>query len=351
MKNLMAKRQTAVELFAASILEICPKIILVETKATKFGFYCDFLSPFPLHEEYLRLAEQRMKEKKGSFKRLEMTSSNAREYLAYIKQPIRREAIDLGEQFAPIIQLDGYANLCQEGVVPFDEVGAFSLEGITDGGEIYFHKKKHKVSRVYGYVAENKEAIAQFRKKIFAGKGRDHLVRGVEWNLFFEKEGEICWLPQGIRLRKRLQEILSHAGYEEVAFSEGDFTKYCAFGCKKIFRFIEEHGRLEREFGLKGAGLRLLWEGIDLEKRDLQKSLLHLNDRLDKILPLKGERLEGAGKRVEIFYTSLDGYEIPWEVIETSGEGVRVLVDRLLALVIEQSSSKESLFEALEIEQ
>jgi len=332
-----AIRQTAVELFAASLLEIAPKIILIETRATRLGFVLDFISPTPIHKDILEVCLERTRGKIKSnveVRLLEMTSKNAYEYMRHLKQSFRMDVVDREEQFTNVLQIGEYANIL-EGEICLDlsQIGIIEVEGIEEGGEVLFYKKKTPVTRIKGMAEGSKEELKQHKKNIREGILRDH--REVREYYIFDDEGMV-WLGEGISKRMQMEEkvrsTFSHLGFKEVERS--DERSLFSLG-EKVFEFglLEEES--PAEFGLKDALVqRVITATILQRKRDVN-SLLQLFDELSKIFP----QLEDV-KRGEDFIAVIDPYGLEWRIAEAekcgSGWEITVWIDRLMALIIEK---------------
>jgi hypothetical protein len=332
-----AIRQTAVELFAASLLEIVPKIILIETRATRLGFVLDFISPTVVDEEILKVCLERTKGKlksKEEPRLLEMTSKNAYEYMRHIKQPFRMEKVDREEQFTNVVQIGDYANILEgEICLDFDQVGVVEIEGIEDGGEVLFYKKKTRVTRIKGMAEGSKEELKEHKKKIREAALKDHR-KAQEYYLF--DEAGMVWFESGLLERKQVEEKiregLSSLGFKEV--ERMDERALFSVG-EKIFEFDWAELESRAEFGLKDALLqRVVTVAILQRKRDVN-SLLQLFDELSKIFP----QLEDV-RIGEDFISAIDPYGLDWRIVEAerceSGWEVTVWIDRLMALIIEK---------------
>ena len=304
--------QTAAELFAMSILEICPKVVFHSVRAEALGFVCDFIAPEPLHKDQIALAISRAKEKAKrdiKIEILEMVSTNVIDYMKYLKQPLRARAVDKKNQFTRIVKIDEvYANPLASGVEV--ELDLSLLEFLEVGetqkvGELSFHKKPAPLYRVSGYAFATTKELKGHKKRLKEGVKVDHR------NTPFE--GEIVALWRSVY--QVVAEALTKEGYIEkwrnTTLSKEEFSE-----CDEP---IED----QEKFGLKANGR---FRGI---KFSLPKEPKNLVKVIKEALPI------GSNK---------DIYDIVWPLIEQDGLG-RVWIDRIVALLIEEKNvSKKPFF-------
>lgn len=295
--------------FVASLLELIPNIALVETRATRTGFICDLVAPFPITSDYIKMAEERAREKikKGAqFHVNEMIPANAADFLRARKQVLRSKQIDREEQFVTVVFNETYANfqVGSEG-----ELGSFSVEneGVVD--TVQFHGKPVGVTRLRGMKKE-------FRQKLKESK--DH--QKVTGYFKFEKD-HIVWLERGLKVRQQLVDQICalldgeyqrvHRPFAEVAPS------------KREFDVIEVPGDEHGEFGLKDRFSHLLVR-VGIYDRN---SLLLLKEKLCKVFALTYE----------------DDLGLQWEIVESEEGLLKIWVDRLFAMILEKEVLKKEL--------
>ena len=291
--------QTAAELFAMSILEICPKIAFQTIRANVLGFFCDFLSPEPLHKNHIDLAVRGMKDKinkKIKIECIEMLSTNLVDYLKYLKQPLRARAVDCQNQFSFVVKIaDVYADLLEMPLeVDFDQIRVIEMGQAKQIGNAVFHKKTSPLYRIEGVAFAHASQLKAHKKMI-----QDYGVHDHRKHKF---EGEVIALWRSIYdvFAQELRALGYCEKWRGANLEEGCFAEY------------DEEISDATEFGLKANGR---FRGIKFNgKRSLEK--------LQNMLP---------------FESSRDIYGIEWPLIEYREIG-KIWIDRILSYIIEQKS-------------
>lgn len=341
----------AAELFAASLLEICPSLLLVATKVTPLGFFCDVVSPFPLTKDYISLAEARVKEKiknPPSTRLIEMTSRNAKDLLLHHKQKIRAELLDFEEPLVHVITIGEYVNVVfEKPFLDLGELGVVSIEETIGVGELIYQKKPREITRLSGVVFDTKEDLKEFRKQTKEALKYDHIKNGQDWNLFTIYQEGIFFKKEGVLLREIIDEkitnILSNCGFEKVEFLGDVKVPYSRFFTTKV----EETGG-EGEYGLKNAPITkiiLVYLGPLIKTLEEISLVFRLNTRVENFS--KGEVLSVLWGK--------DRRGIEWEIASVEKEKgadkshfyTKIYVDRIFALILEQFLEKELLKNSL----
>ncbi len=298
MNHLQRQRwQTAAELFAMSILDICPKMVFKAIRADLLGFTCEFLHPDMPHKDQIDLAVRRIREmvQKGmKIEVLEMVSTNVVDYMKHLRQPLRAKAVDCSHQFTQVVRINDYYADVLEGPLDLDldSIKAIEVDLPVLAGEVLFHKKPAPLFRIEGVAFENSQQIKNHKKMIQENAFYDHR------NTPFQGEMIALW--------RSIYETFAKALREE-GFIEKWRGSTLEEGC---FAEIDEPIEDKTEFGLKANGR---FRGIKFRgKKCLEK--------LYKTLPVKENR---------------DIYGIEWPLIEYDGMG-KIWIDRITSLLIEQ---------------
>jgi threonyl-tRNA synthetase len=311
---MKSRLELAANLFAASFLEVCPEVVFTAIWTGHLGFYVDYTLPFPMTDEFLKIIEERMREKikkRESSQIFEMSSRNIVECLKEMKQFKLARELDRSRPSRNIIKIGSYVGVLEDEIDPdLSQIGAIGLE--------------KRGSLVYGVAFEEKEDLKKFRRALKEAEKDDHLVIG-DQERFFEKEGEdIYWLPEGVKFRKRIEKkiesFLKELGYEEVEFS-GNIEWYEKKGLTKIFTTLEEESDTTFECGLKDQALQKVYY--------VANSSLQMFQDFAKIISLIFEFQDTQ-------IVCKDFYGIDWGVISQEESGVKISVDRIAAMLVEK---------------
>lgn len=303
--------QMVAELFASSLLEIIPNTRFYEITGKRLGFICEFSTPFPLSLDYIKIVEERMREKikqgSGAVRIFEMTSKNAVEFLKSRKQLMRAKKIVRTEPLVTMIQMGEYVNCLDRDVdTDLSKIGAFFLE--FEGQENF--------SKIRGFCFSDKSAMKEYnqRKRV----ALDHLKIGQEKG-FFEIDEGITWLHEGLQVRDAVTAVLSilltQSGFQRVHIP---LSHEHSLG-NKNFEIVEREGELEGEFGLKDRFSHLCIRVFS----ENQTYLLQLREELSKISPFNS-------------FIVTDPIGLNWEVITQDGSELIIWIDRWIALMWEK---------------
>lgn len=342
-KDYTALKQLAVLLFAASLREICPKVVFLRVEPTLLGFAVDFLLPFPLTDDYKDLLEKSVREKtrRGhSFDIWEMVSKNAKEYLLHTKQPFLAESIDVTEQFTEIFRFGDFAAPMRSEIERnLAEVGAWSISVAKEGKSVYWHKKSYPIQTLRGFVFPDKKQLKNFQRQLKEAEKFDHRT-------FLQRQGwlsvqgeELCWLPDGVKNYRRMVEIwksqLLKSGSQEI-LTYGTLDLEKAATGNGVFHevLVEEEEAAGEEFGLK-TFCRSEVGHVSIRGKVYKKTLLQTIEDFSRIFSLA---IAASDKKV---WVAEDIYGISWPVIEIEVSGAvetaKFYFNRIFALVIEQN--------------
>lgn len=224
-------RQTAAEILAAAVLEICPDAHIIEGRATFSGFAYDFLFPKSFSKELLPYIEERMYkiiEEDLPIEHHEMIPDNAAEL--FRSYPRYYPSVYAKQHPGPLVdvfKMRGFADLCPG---PYTQstgqVGAVKLLGHSKRPNIRYRGEEKPVIGIHGVVSENKQKLKEFLKKKKEFFQTEHREHGEAISLFqIRKERgkhlhevhRCFWLKKGQNLKEALYQYWRKT-HEEAGF-------------------------------------------------------------------------------------------------------------------------------------
>ena len=256
-------RHSTAHLMAQAITELYSNAKFFVGPNVDEGFYYDFRVDEKIGEEDLKKIEKHMKsliKKKYKIEKYEMTKAEALEKFANddLKQEVLKR---IPNGVISVYKQGDFEDLCQGPHVPaLRFLHNFKLTRVA-GAYLGGDEKREMLTRIYGIAFADKESLKQYMFMLEQAKKRDHRKIGNEMQLFMFNEeagaGLPFWLPQGARLRNKLEAILhkSHRmrGYEpvrgpEILNSQMWHTSghYACYGENMYLTTVDDH-----EYGLK----------------------------------------------------------------------------------------------------
>ncbi len=256
-------RHSTAHLMAQAITELYTNAKFFVGPNVDEGFYYDFRVEEKIGEEDLKKIEKHMKsliKKKYKIEKYEITKAEALEKFASddLKQEVLKRIPD---GIISVYKQGEFEDLCQGPHVPaLRFLHNFKLTRVA-GAYLGGDEKREMLTRIYGVAFADKETLKQHLFMLEEAKKRDHRKIGNEMQLFMFSEeagaGLPFWLPQGARLRNKLEAILhkSHRmrGYEpvrgpEILNSQMWHTSghYACYGENMYLTTVDDH-----EYGLK----------------------------------------------------------------------------------------------------
>jgi len=219
-------RHSTAHLMAQAIKSLYPEAKFFVGPVIEDGFYYDFRTNEPLNDTDLKKIEKKMKDlikkkypiEKRHYSREEIEKKFGDDDL---KQEVLKRIED--DTLTTYIQGD-FEDLCRGPHVPNTKfLHNFKLTRVA-GAYLGGDSSKEMLTRVYGTAFADKESLKEYLLFIEEAKKRDHRKLGRELKLFTFDEsigaGLPLWLPNGARLRSRLETLLYGAhrkrGYEPV---------------------------------------------------------------------------------------------------------------------------------------
>jgi len=256
-------RHSTAHLMAQAITELYTNAKFFVGPNVDEGFYYDFRVDEQIGEEDLKKIEKQMKsliKKKYKIEKYEITKAEALEKFADddLKQEVLKRIPD---GVVSVYKQGDFEDLCQGPHVPalrfLHNFKLTRFAGAYLGGD----EKREMLTRIYGVAFADKESLKAYMLMMEEAKKRDHRKVGAEMGLFMFDEkagaGLPFWMPQGTKLRQKLENILHKAhrkrGYEQVRGPEilkADMWRtsghYACYGENMYLTTIDE-----QEYGVK----------------------------------------------------------------------------------------------------
>lgn len=219
-------RHSAAHLLAEAVKKLYPDAKFFVGPVVTEGFYYDFKTEATITEEDLKEIEKLMKKLAGKKNKFEKYSVPRDEALSkYSSDEIKTAVLSRIEDESVSFYKQGeFEDLCRGPHVPntkyLTNVKLTKVAGAYLGGD----SDNEMLTRIYGIAFADKEALQAYITMIEEAKKRDHRKLGNDLKLFrFDEEigaGLPIWLPNGARLRSKIEELLFRAhrvrGYQPV---------------------------------------------------------------------------------------------------------------------------------------
>lgn len=210
-------RHSCAHLMASAIKKLYPEAKFFVGPVIEDGFYYDFRVNEKISEDDLKAIEKEMQ--KTANEKLPITKCifSKDEILKKFENDDLKQEVLLripDGEVSTYIQGD-FEDLCRGPHVPnTNYLRYFKLTRIS-GAYLGGDEKKEMLTRIYGTAFSNKESLKDYITMIEEAKKRDHRKLGNELKLFtFDEEigaGLPIWLPNGSRLRNKLESLLFKA--------------------------------------------------------------------------------------------------------------------------------------------
>jgi len=219
-------RHSTAHLMAQAIKELYPDAQFFVGPVVEGGFYYDIRTRERIGEEDLKKIEKKMHElarKKLAIERYEIPKAEAIE--KFKGDDLKQEVLkNIPDEQVSIYRQGDWEDLCRGPHVPntkfLQHFKLLRVAGAYLGGD----ESREMLTRIYGTAFATKERLKAYLQMLEEAKRRDHRKLGSELELFLFSEevgaGLPIWLPQGARLRSKLEQLLFEAhrkrGYEPV---------------------------------------------------------------------------------------------------------------------------------------
>jgi threonyl-tRNA synthetase len=219
-------RHSTAHLMAHAIKRLYPEAKFFVGPVIEDGFYYDFRVDAKIGEADLKAIENEMKKiikEKHPIERIESTKA---EVAAKFKDDdLKQEVLKRIPDGAVSIYRQGeFEDICRGPHVPNVKMLRFFKLTRVAGAYLGGDETKEMLVRIYGTAFADKESLKSHITMIEEAKKRDHRKLGNELKLFtFDDDigsGLPIWLPNGSRLRSKLEQLLFSAhrkrGYQPV---------------------------------------------------------------------------------------------------------------------------------------
>lgn len=222
-------RHSCAHLMAQAIKELYPQAKFFVGPNVEDGFYYDFKvdeANSKLSDEDLEAIEAKMKEL-AEAKQDILKASSTKAFMSdkFKDDELKQEVLKrIPEGEVSSYKQGNFEDLCRGPHLPNTKFLRFFKLTRVAGAYLGGDETREMINRIYGTAFADKESLKEHIRIIEEAKKRDHRKLGVEMKLFtFDEEvggGLPIWLPNGGRLRSKLEQILYKAhrdrGYEPV---------------------------------------------------------------------------------------------------------------------------------------
>jgi len=240
---------SSAHLLAQAIMEFYPNAKLTIGPAIENGFYYDVdFDDETLSEKDFEKIEKKVLEnakKDSTFNLYSVSKADALK--EYADNPYKTELIEnLNDGEITFVTHDNFTDLCRGGHIP--NTGIVKAIKILNAAGAYWRGNENnpQLTRVYGISFPKQKELTEYLEKLEEAKRRDHRRLGKELGIFAfsEKVGQglPLWLPNGTKLRRKLENFLSeaqkkagyefvmtpHIGAKELYVTSGHWDKYGA---------------------------------------------------------------------------------------------------------------------------
>lgn len=213
-------RHSCAHLMAEAILALYPQAKFFVGPNIEDGFYYDFRADNDgtrLKESDLEAIEKKMKELAEAKNDLVKSCFNKTQMLEkFADDDLKQEVLKrIPEGVVSTYSQGSFEDLCRGPHVPNTKFLRFFKLTRVAGAYLGGDESREMLTRIYGTAYADKESLKEHLRILEEAKKRDHRKLGVEMKLFgFDEEiggGLAMWLPNGGRLRSKLEQILYKA--------------------------------------------------------------------------------------------------------------------------------------------
>lgn len=225
-ESLEVLRHSCAHLMAQAISELYEDVQFFVGPVIEDGFYYDFRVKEKISDEDLKSIEKRMKEivkRKERIERFEISKQEVKE--KFKNDDLKQEVLlRIPDENISFYKQGNFEDLCRGPHLPNMKYLKFFKLLRTSGAYLGGDEKREMLTRIYGTAFGDKESLRDYVTMIEEAKKRDHRKLGNDLKLFtFDDEvgaGLPIWLPNGSRLRSKLEALLFKAhrvrGYQPV---------------------------------------------------------------------------------------------------------------------------------------
>ena len=256
-------RHSTAHMMAQAIKELYPDAKFFVGPVIEDGFYYDFRVSEKISDSDLKAIEKKMQEIAKRKLPIEKSSGTRQEAVEHFSNDDLKQEVLLRipEGEVSTYKQGDFEDLCRGPHVPNTRYLRFFKLTRVAGAYLGGDEKREMLTRIYGTAFADKQSLRDYVTMIEEAKKRDHRKLGTELKLFtFDEEvgaGLPIWLPNGARMRSRLEHLLFRAhrlrGYQPVRGPEilkSDAWKvsghYDNYGENMYFTTIDD-----TEYGIK----------------------------------------------------------------------------------------------------
>ncbi|QKJ27967.1 threonine--tRNA ligase [Aliarcobacter cibarius] len=225
-ESLEILRHSTAHLMAQAIKELYPEAKFFVGPVVNEGFYYDFKVDSKISDEDLPKIEKKMKELADRKLPITRHETSKEEFYEKFKNDELKQAVlkNIKDEVLTIYKQGDFEDLCRGPHLPNTRmIRNFKLTRVA-GAYLGGDEKNEMITRIYGISFFDKKALNDYITMIEEAKKRDHRKLGTELELFTFNDdigaGLPLWLPNGARLRSKLEHLLYKAhrvrGYEPV---------------------------------------------------------------------------------------------------------------------------------------
>jgi len=225
-ESLEILRHSTAHLMAQAIKELFPEAKFFVGPVVNEGFYYDFKVNSKISDEDLPKIEKKMKELADRKLPITRHETSREEFYTEFKDDELKQAVlkNIKDEVITVYKQGDFKDLCKGPHLPNTKmIRSFKLTRVA-GAYLGGDEKNEMITRIYGISFFDKKALNEYITMLEEAKKRDHRKLGTELELFTFSDdvgaGLPMWLPNGSRLRSKLEHLLYKAhrirGYEPV---------------------------------------------------------------------------------------------------------------------------------------
>jgi threonyl-tRNA synthetase len=223
-------RHSTAHMMAQAIKELYPEAQFFVGPVVDEGFYYDFKTTTPVTDEDLKKIEKKMKEIASRKLPIERSEISREAFASeFADDPLKQMVLEnITDDVLTVYSQGDWKDLCRgphmDNTKHIRNFKLLRVAGAYLGGD----ESNEMITRIYGISFFEKEDLKNYITMLEEAKKRDHRKLGNELKLFtFSEEigaGLPLWLPNGARLRGKLEQLLYSAhrrrGYQPVRAPE-----------------------------------------------------------------------------------------------------------------------------------
>ncbi len=225
-ESLEILRHSCAHMMAQAIKELYPDAKFFVGPVVTEGFYYDFKVDAKISDDDLVTIEKKMKEIANRKLKIERYETTREEIVSKFADDELKQAVlaNITDETLTMYKQGDFEDLCRGPHLPTTGmIRTFKLTRVA-GAYLGGDEENEMITRIYGIAFFDKKELNDYVRMLEEAKKRDHRKLGTELELFTFNEdvgaGLPLWLPNGSRLRSKLEHLLYKAhrirGYEPV---------------------------------------------------------------------------------------------------------------------------------------